>query len=650
MPECELVEYIRNNCACCTANRGQCPAYPTELVIALDMSAGITPEVFEQMRSAALSLLENISVAETTCPWGARVSVISYSSESKYLIRFSDHHQKKLLLEAVSMIPLEKTTKTREIGQAMRFVSRNVFKRVREGRLMRKVAVFFTNGRSEDASSINTAMLEFKAADIGLGVVALRPAEDVQLAVQIDDTRSFIVVDGEGVSRIKQCIICFDRCNPDPACGINLNPQPLRIDLDLSVLMDASDNLNTQQYLSVKDLTLSLLDSVDVSSEPSAADGKTRMAVYQQSSTYGSSYIHEEFSFTTFKNRSVMKRHITDTVKQAGGASHPEFALEWMISNVLLKAERPRRKRVIVAVFGQEHLNKAQFDYVSKLCKCQNVAMFIVMAGQKFDWRQMEKLTSVPLEQRLVLLGSARQREREYAGRFINAFLHLLNRQPMPRSDAPARECDAFEPRPVEFGQSVERDVIPTVPPTEEAPEEYEDVYEEEDAQAHTESYLNDSDTMTEQHTEEHKEDPTEPPKIKRARCFLKRDSGLGCASYELRWHYDLRTGRCLQFWYSGCGGNENRFLTEADCFSECGSTESENPPQDDPSRNEDVCQLDYDAGRCSEYSVKWYFNVHSGECLRFWYGGCEGNGNRFNTREDCDIRCLKARKASPDV
>ncbi|KAA0718315.1 Collagen alpha-6(VI) chain [Triplophysa tibetana] len=639
MPECKLVEKIRNNCA----NGGQCPAYPTELVIALDMSAGVTTEVFEQMRAATLSLLEDISIAETTCPWGARVSVISYNSESKYLIRFSDHRQKKLLLEAVSTIPLKRTTKIREMGQAMLFVARNVFKRVREGRLMRKVALFFTNGPSEDASSIKTAMLEFKAADIGLGVVALQPAKDVQLAFQVDDTRSFIVVDGEGVSRIKQCVICFDRCNPNPTCGINLTPEPLRIDMDLSVLMDASDNLNPQQHLTVKDLTLSLLDYVDVSSEPSAADGKARVSVYQQSSSYGYSYIHEEFSFTAFKNSSMMKRLITDTVKQVGGASRVEFALEWMITNVLLKAERPRKKQMIVAVFGQEHLDKAQLDYVSKLCKCQNVVLFIVMAGQKFDWRQMEKLTSVPLEQRLVFLGSARQRDRQYAGRFINAFLHQLNREPIPRSDVPARECDAFQPRTVEFGQSVERDVVPIVPQTEEAQEEDEEEY------TYIESFLNDY-TLTEEHTEEHKEDPVEPHKIKKARCFLKRDTGLACPSYVLRWHYDLKNGRCLQFWYGGCGGNENRFLTEAECFSECGSIESENHPQDDPNPNEDVCQFDYDEGRCSEYSVKWYFNIRSGECLRFWYSGCEGNANRFNTRKDCEIGCLKSRKASSDT
>ncbi len=167
-------------------NGSRCPVYPTDLVIALDMSAGVIPQAFEQMRSAVLSLLEDISIAETNCPWGARVSVISYSSETRNLIRFADHLKKKSLQEAVKTFALERTTKTRDIGQAMSFVARNVFKRVRKGRLMRKVAVFFTNGPSRDESSLATAMLEFKAADIGLGVIALNPADDVSRAMQVD--------------------------------------------------------------------------------------------------------------------------------------------------------------------------------------------------------------------------------------------------------------------------------------------------------------------------------------------------------------------------------------------------------------------------------------------------------------------------------
>ncbi len=205
-------------------------------------------------------------------------------------------------------------------------------------------------------------------------------------------------------------------------CGVILRPPPLQMDLDLSVLLDGSDNLNTQQYVNAKELLLSLLDQIGVSSEPSRADGKTRVSVYQQSSIYGSSYINEEFSFTKFKDRSIMRRHITNSVKQVGGTSHPEPALEWLITNVILKAERPRSKRMVMAVFGEdsEH-NKAHLDYLSRLCKCQNVVVFILMAGQRFDWTRMEELTISRLEQHLVFLDN-----RDYSTRFAYAFMHML--------------------------------------------------------------------------------------------------------------------------------------------------------------------------------------------------------------------------------
>ncbi|XP_052006790.1 collagen alpha-6(VI) chain isoform X2 [Xyrauchen texanus] len=638
--ECDLIQYIRKNCACCAGSSAQCPVYPTELVVALDMSAGVTSQVFERMRSAVLSLLENISIAETNCPSGARVSVISYNNESRYLIRFSDYHQKKPLLEAVKRIPLERTTKTRDIGQAMRFVARNVFKRVREGRLMRMVAVFFTNGPSRGTSGINTAMLEFKAADIGLGVIALNPADEIRRAMQVDDTGSYIIVDGRGVERIKQCVICFDRCNPDPTCGVILQPEPLQMDLDLSVLLDGSDNLNTQQYLGVKELVISLLDEIDVSNDPVRADGKTRVAVYQQSSTYFTSYINEEFSFTKFKDRNVMKRHIDNTVQQVGGTSHPEFALEWMVTNFIINAQTPRKKQMLLAVFGKdsEHLNKVQLDYVSKLCKCQNVIMFIVMAGQKFNWTQLEVLTNSPLEQRLVFVGSTKQRDREYGKRFIDAFLHMLNRDIFPQSTSPPPECAGFVPRPVDFAQSTVSSVVPTVPPTDGPLEEYEDISDVQNTEPYTEQNEN-TDRLTEAHIEEN----SEPPKTKQARCLLESDPGLMCGTYEPRWFYSRQTKKCMHFWYGGCGGNENRFLTEAECFYECGLTESENLLWDDPTIDEDVCQLDYDAGTCTNFSVKWYFSMYSDQCVQFWYGGCGGNNNRFNTQDDCELHCLNS-------
>uniref|UniRef100_A0A671KY97 BPTI/Kunitz inhibitor domain-containing protein n=1 Tax=Sinocyclocheilus anshuiensis TaxID=1608454 RepID=A0A671KY97_9TELE len=102
------------------------------------------------------------------------------------------------------------------------------------------------------------------------------------------------------------------------------------------------------------------------------------------------------------------------------------------------------------------------------------------------------------------------------------------------------------------------------------------------------------------------------------ARCFLEKDSGGACGSYMSRWYYSQQTKKCMHFWYGGCGGNENRFLTEDECFRECVGKNNQNY----------VCQLKLDAGTCSNFSMKWFFEVRSGECVQFWYGGCDGNSN----------------------
>lgn len=52
-------------------------------------------------------------------------------------------------------------------------------------------------------------------------------------------------------------------------------------------------------------------------------------------------------------------------------------------------------------------------------------------------------------------------------------------------------------------------------------------------------------------------------------------------------------------------------------------------------------CELSMDTGRfCGKYAQKWYYNSVNGACLPFWYGGCDGNSNRFNTETECFERC----------
>lgn len=166
------------------AGQTDCPAYPTELVIGLDMSKDVDYQVFERMFVSAYDLLEDISISESNCPRGARVAVVSYNSHTKHLIRFSDYKRKGKLMELVRNITLEPRN-DRNIGQAMQFVARHVFKRTRSGALMRKVAIFFANGASQDATAINTAMLELKAHNIQTAVIGLRNTPNVRRAFEV---------------------------------------------------------------------------------------------------------------------------------------------------------------------------------------------------------------------------------------------------------------------------------------------------------------------------------------------------------------------------------------------------------------------------------------------------------------------------------
>ncbi|KAL9972345.1 hypothetical protein ACROYT_G018630 [Oculina patagonica] len=56
-----------------------------------------------------------------------------------------------------------------------------------------------------------------------------------------------------------------------------------------------------------------------------------------------------------------------------------------------------------------------------------------------------------------------------------------------------------------------------------------------------------------------------------------------------------------------------------------------------------DICKLKPESGMCMAYFQKWYFNTSVNQCMTFVYGGCRGNGNRFDSKKECEKRCLPA-------
>jgi len=56
---------------------------------------------------------------------------------------------------------------------------------------------------------------------------------------------------------------------------------------------------------------------------------------------------------------------------------------------------------------------------------------------------------------------------------------------------------------------------------------------------------------------------------------------------------------------------------------------------------NADVCSLAKEVGPCRASMNRYFFNSNTGECESFTYGGCQGNGNNFETLQGCEEACV---------
>ena len=45
---------------------------------------------------------------------------------------------------------------------------------------------------------------------------------------------------------------------------------------------------------------------------------------------------------------------------------------------------------------------------------------------------------------------------------------------------------------------------------------------------------------------------------------------------------------------------------------------------------------------KCTDWVMKYRFDVDTQMCRRHWWGGCEDNGNVFDTEEECEMSCLQ--------
>ena len=52
------------------------------------------------------------------------------------------------------------------------------------------------------------------------------------------------------------------------------------------------------------------------------------------------------------------------------------------------------------------------------------------------------------------------------------------------------------------------------------------------------------------------------------------------------------------------------------------------------------VCKLPVEIGPCRGSYRRWAYDQTKGACVEFFYGGCKGNGNNFETKDTCEAKC----------
>ncbi|XP_075612036.1 collagen alpha-3(VI) chain isoform X11 [Balearica regulorum gibbericeps] len=416
--QCALVRNIKDKCREYISPK-ECPVFPTELAFAIDTSSGVVRDVFNRMKQTVLRVVNNLTIAESNCPRGARVALVTYNNEVTTEIRFADARKKSSLLQQIQNFQATLTTKPRSLETAMSFVARNTFKRARSGFLMRKVAVFFSNGDTRASPQLNDAVL--KLYDAGVMPVFLTSRQDPVLirALEINNTavgHAIVLPTGgsqlnETIRRLLTCHICLDVCDPDPICGFgsqrpvfrDRRAAPTDVDTDMAFIMDSSESTTPLQFNEMKKYISHLISNLEISSEPKVSQHHARVAVLQQAPyeyETNSSFppVKTEFSLTDFGSKEKIINYLQNQMTQLHGTRAMASAIEHTMAHIFESAPNPRDLKVIVLMMTGK-VNKQELEYLQKVvidAKCKGYFFVVLGIGSKVNAKNIYTLANEP--------------------------------------------------------------------------------------------------------------------------------------------------------------------------------------------------------------------------------------------------------------